>query len=365
MECGDGYAGVAVEQGRVYLMDYDKDKKQNALRCLSLANGGEIWRYAYNLTVKQNHGMTRVVPAVSDKFVVAMDPKCHVLCLDAVTGELLWSTNLVSEFGTTVPQWYAGQCPLLESNAVILAPGGHDALLAAVDLATGKNLWRSPNPRGWKMTHSSIMPMEFAGRRFYVYCASGGVAGISAKDGALLWETNSWKISIANVPSPLVLDGGRILLSGGYDAGSMLLQLRDQDGKLVPETVWRLGPKVFGATQHTPILHDGLVYGTRPERPIRLPGSGRQNSLGQPGGRSLRSGSISLCQRSFLRDERFGQTESCGSLAVALQPAGAGDGVAPATNRGGRWRWSAAVCWRATSPAWSAWMWRRPRSQSK
>jgi outer membrane protein assembly factor BamB len=208
--------------------------------------------------------MTRVVPAVSDKFIVAMDPKCHVLCLDAATGELRWSMNLVSEFGATVPQWYASQCPLLDGETVILAPGGHDALLAAVDLATGKILWRSPNPRGWKMTHSSLMPMEFAGRRFYVYCASGGVAGISAKDGAPLWETNSWKISIANVPSPLVLDGGRILLSGGYDAGSMLLQLRDQDGKLVPETVWRLGPKVFGATQHTPILHDGLVYGTRP-----------------------------------------------------------------------------------------------------
>ena len=50
VDCGDGYAGVAVAQGRVYLMDYDKDKKQNALRCLSLADGGEIWRYAYNLT---------------------------------------------------------------------------------------------------------------------------------------------------------------------------------------------------------------------------------------------------------------------------------------------------------------------------
>jgi outer membrane protein assembly factor BamB len=264
VECGDGYAGVAVAQGRVYLMDYDKDKRQNALRCLSLADGAEIWRYAYNLTVKQNHGMTRVVPAVSGKFVVAMDPKCHVLCLDAATGELRWTMNLVSQFGATVPQWYAGQCPLLDGDALILAPGGYDALLAAVDLATGKILWRSPNPRGWKMTHSSIMPMEFAGRRFYVYCASGGVAGISAKDGALLWETNSWKISIANVPSPLALDGGRILLSGGYDAGSMLLQLQDQDGTLAPKTVWRLDWKTFGATQHTPILRDGLVFGTRP-----------------------------------------------------------------------------------------------------
>jgi outer membrane protein assembly factor BamB len=80
----------------------------------------------------------------------------------------------------------------------------------------------------------------------------------------LLWETAAWKISIATVPSPLVLDGGRILLAGGYNAGSLLLQLRDQGGKLVPETVWKLAPEVFGATQHTPIFHDSRLFGTRP-----------------------------------------------------------------------------------------------------
>jgi outer membrane protein assembly factor BamB len=264
VKCGEGYAGVVVREGRVYLLDYDYDQKQNALRCLSLADGGEIWRYAYPMAVKRNHGMTRTVPAVADKFVVAMDPKCNVLCLDVASGELRWGLNLVHEYGATVPPWYAGQCPLIDSNTVVLAPGGRDALLAAVDLATGQPLWRAPNPHEWKMTHSSIMPMEFAGRRFYVYCASGGVAGVSARDGSLLWETSSWKISIATVPSPVILDNGRIFLSGGYNAGSLLLQLREQDGRLVPETVLKLPPEIFGATQQTPIFHDGHVYGTRP-----------------------------------------------------------------------------------------------------
>lgn len=264
VDCGEGYAGAAVRDGRVYLMDYNYDAKQNALRCLSLADGGELWRYAYTMPIKRNHGTTRTVPALSGKSVVAMDPKCHVFCLDSDTGELRWGLNLATEFGTIIPPWYAGQCPLIDGNAVILAPGGHGALLAAVDLETGRVLWRAPNPHDWKMTHSSVMPMEFAGRRFYVYCASGGVAGISASDGTLLWETTAWRISIATVPSPLVLEAGKILLTGGYGAGSLLLQLQDQGGKLVPETVWKLAPEVFGATQHTPIFHDGHLYGTRP-----------------------------------------------------------------------------------------------------
>jgi outer membrane protein assembly factor BamB len=263
LDVGEGYAGVAILNGRVYLLDYDRDAKQSALRCLSLADGKEIWRFSYPLTIKRNHGMTRTVPVVTGKFVVALDSKCNVLCLDAASGELKWSVSLVREFGATVPEWYAGQCPLVDGDKVILAPGGKDALLLAVDLATGKPLWQSPNPRGWKMTHSSIMPMEFAGRRLYVYCASAGVVGVDAKDGTLLWETSDWKISIATVPSPVPLPDGRIFLTGGYGAGSLMLQLHEENGKLAPETLFKLTAKVFGATQHTPILKAGHIYGIR------------------------------------------------------------------------------------------------------
>jgi outer membrane protein assembly factor BamB len=275
VDCGEGYAGPAVRNGRVYLMDYDYDKKENALRCLALSDGREIWRYAYTMPVKRNHGMTRTVPAVSDRFAVAIDPKCNVLCVDAATGQFRWGIDLVREAGATIPPWYTGQCPLIDGASVILAPGGPDTLLGAVDIETGKWLWRATNAHDWKMTHSSVMPMTFAGRRFYVYCGSGGVAGISTTNGAVLWETTGWKISIATVPSPLPLDGGKIVLSGGYNAGAMLVQLEEQGGAIVPRVVWKLPAETFGATQHTPIFHDGRIFGTRPD--------GRFVSLGVDG----------------------------------------------------------------------------------
>jgi outer membrane protein assembly factor BamB len=263
VDVGEGYAGAAVQDGRVYVMDYDRDKRQDALRCLSLADGREIWRYAYPNSVKRNHGMSRTVPAVTNKLVVAMGPKCHVTCLDALTGELRWGLDLARQYGTTVPPWYAGQCPLIEKGAVTLAPGGKDALMLAVDAETGKELWRTPNPHGWKMTHSSVMPMEFGGQRMYVYCANNGVVGVSAKDGSILWETTAWKISIATVPSPLILEGGRIFFTGGYNAGSLMVQLQQENGRFAAKPVFKLEPETFGATQHTPILHEGHIYGVR------------------------------------------------------------------------------------------------------
>jgi outer membrane protein assembly factor BamB len=289
-DLGEGYAGPAILGGRVYLMDYDRDKKQDALRCLSLSDGKEIWRFTYPVSIKRNHGMSRTVPALTEQRVVAMGPKCHVVCVDATSGELRWGLDLVRQYGTTVPPWYAGQCPLIQDGAVILAPGGKDSLLVAVDLETGKELWHSPNPHAWKMTHSSIVPMEIAGERTYIYCANNGVVGVSAKDGAILWETTDWKISIATVPSPVILDNGRVFLSGGYNAGSLMLELKKENDHLVPKTLFKLPAEVFGATQHTPIFYQDHIYGVRDDgklvcldlqgKPVWISDSGQQFGLG-------------------------------------------------------------------------------------
>lgn len=263
LDVGEGYAGAAVWSGRVYLLDYDRDKQRDVLRCLSLGDGAEIWRYGYAVAVKRNHGMSRTVPAVTEKYVVVLGPKCHVTCLESTTGKSLWSKDLVSEFGTVVPPWYAGQCPLIEEDKAILAPGG-DALLAAVDCATGQVAWRTPNPRGWNMTHSSVVPMVLGDRRTYVYCGSGGVAGVDAESGELLWETTAWTIKIATVASPMPLEDGRLFCAGGYAAGSVMLRLKAEGGKFTPEEVFRLKESVFGAAQHTPVVYDGNIYGVRP-----------------------------------------------------------------------------------------------------
>lgn len=263
LEVGEGYAGAAVLDGRVYLMDYDQEAKADALRCLSLADGKELWKFSYPLAVKRNHGMSRTVPAVTNQFVVSLGPKCHVSCLDAVTGKFQWGIDLVREYDSTVPAWYAGQCPLIDGDRVILAPSG-SSLMIAVELATGKVIWKTPNPRDWKMTHVSITPMEIAGRKTYVYCGHRGVAGIAADDGTLLWETPDWKISLATVCTPVPVPGDRIFLSGGYNAGTMMLGITGKDGKFTATPEFRLDAGVFGATQQTPIFHDGSIYGVRP-----------------------------------------------------------------------------------------------------
>ena len=266
IDLGEGYAGAAIRNGCVYLLDYDRDNEADAVRCLSLTDGKEIWRYSYPVKIKRWHGMSRTVPAVTDDFVVTLGPKGHVTCLDAKTGEFKWMLNLVQEYGTKLPQWYTAQCPLIDDGKAIIAPAG-DVLVMAVDCATGEIVWTTPNPDGWVMTHSSIAPMEFDGRRFYIYCGGstnvGGVVGVSAADGSVLWKTDQWKVR-TNVPAPVVVGPDRIFLTAGYgqyDSGCMMLRLVASDGKIVPQVEFSHGTDVFGSMQHTPIFYEGYIYG--------------------------------------------------------------------------------------------------------
>lgn len=265
---GEGHAGAAVYGGRVYLLDYDEDAGQDALRCLSLRDGEEIWRRSYDLRILRNHGMSRTVPAVTERCVVTLGPKCHVMAADAMSGDLLWTIDLVGEYGARVPMWYTGQCPLIEDGVAILAPAGDNVLMLGVDCRTGEVLWETPNPEQLDMSHSSIVPAVIDGVRMYVYSALGGMVGVGAdadNRGEILWFVNAWDRSVM-APSPVVFEDGRIFVTAGYGGGSMVLQVaRDSHGRFRADILRTIEPSQgLASEQQTPVVYDGYMFGILP-----------------------------------------------------------------------------------------------------
>ncbi|MBX7255732.1 MAG: PQQ-like beta-propeller repeat protein [Candidatus Hydrogenedentes bacterium] len=264
---GDGYAAPVVLDGRVFLMDYDVEKRMDAIRCFSLDDGREIWRRSYGINIKRNHGMSRTIPAVTKDYLVVMGPKCQVVCLDTATGDFRWGIDLQQDYGTTEPLWYTGQCPIIEDNKVILAPCGKDVLMMAVDCATGEVVWKTPNPHGWNMSHSSIVPMTLLGEKMYVYGALGGMAGVSGapdKAGKLLWEI-PWDAKVV-APSPVKVGEDEIFATAGYGRGSRLLKLAKTGDTMSVNVVYDKPPdQVLSCEQQTPIFLNGLLYGIMPK----------------------------------------------------------------------------------------------------
>lgn len=264
---GDGYAGAAVFNGCVYLMDYDVEKRCDAVRCFSLDDGKEIWRRSYNNNIKRNHGMSRTIPAVTPEYLVVMGPKCHVLCLDTPTGDFRWGLDLQRDYGTAEPLWYTGQCPIIDNGKAIIAPCGKDVLMMSVDCKTGQTLWSIPNPNQWNMSHASVILMTVAGKRMYVYGALGGMVGVSAEpgsEGKLLWESN-WDAKVV-APSPVKAGDDLIFCTTGYGRGSRMLKLIPDGETMKVEVLYDKPPTdILACEQQTPIVHDGLLYGIIPK----------------------------------------------------------------------------------------------------
>jgi outer membrane protein assembly factor BamB len=267
VELGEGHAGAAIYEGLVYILDYDEELRADMLRCFDLVSGEEIWRRWYNVLVRRNHGMSRTVPAVTEDYILTIGPRGHVMCVDRLSGDLLWGIDMEVEYGTEIPLWYTGQCPLIDNDIAIIAPGGK-ALMIAVDCATGEVLWETPNPNNWKMSHSSVVPFSFNGQKMFVYSATGGVAGIAAEGpdaGKILWETTQWNHPVV-AASPVCMPDGKIFLTAGYGAGSSLLQLYDNNENVEVQVLQSFRPgEGLSSEQQTPILTDGHLFGILPK----------------------------------------------------------------------------------------------------
>jgi len=259
-----GYAGAAIVAGRVYHHDYDEKKSDWRVHCRQLATGKEIWRFAENRPIRPNHAITRTVPGVDGRYVLSLDPKCVLHCLDAQTGKQLWRKNLVTEYKTAIPPWYNGQCPLIEKDRVVIATGGA-AIMVALDKATGKEIWRTPNPGNLLLSHVSIMPAVLGGVRQYLYGTLNGPLGISPSDGKLLWQFPR-KFNVAVAPSPLAVDGERVFMTASYDAGSVMVRVRQVGGTFRAEAVFDMKKNEWNSEVHTPIVYKGHMFAVGKKR---------------------------------------------------------------------------------------------------
>jgi outer membrane protein assembly factor BamB len=271
---GEGYAGPAIKNGRVYILDYNEKKKADMLRCFSLKSGTELWRRWYNVDLKRNHGYSRTIPAVTDKYVVTIGPRSHVMCVDPLNGKLLWTIDLEKEYGIpgrekgrVTPDFYAGQCPLIDNDIAIIAPGAK-ALIIGVDCKTGKVVWKTPNPDSLRMSHTSIIPMIIHGKKMYVYNALGGVCGVSADGddrGKVLWKTLDWSPNIV-VSSPIYLGNDEMAVFGSYGSGGARIKIiKNDSGFTTVVSEQHKSPEGIACEQQTPILSGDYLWDVLPE----------------------------------------------------------------------------------------------------
>jgi outer membrane protein assembly factor BamB len=263
---GIGYGGPVVKDGKVYLLDRD-DKVGDKMRCFDLSNGKELWSFGYDAPGSVMFPGSRSVPALDGNRLYSCGPYGNLYCIDINTHKALWNKNVWTDFGGgEIPRWAITQCPLVLGDLLILASQAPQAGVVAYDKLTGNVRWKTPSlgavgyvsPAIVKVGKEShvVMITASAGRG---ESASGGkVVGIDPLTGKVLWEYTNWQCGIP-VPSAVDAGEGRVLITGGYQAGAAMIKVEKKaDGSYSVSELYKNAD--FGAHTQPPVLYNGNFY---------------------------------------------------------------------------------------------------------
>ncbi len=261
---GIGYGGPAVSDGKVFLLDRD-DQVGDNLRCFDLSSGEELWNFAYDAPGSVMFPGTRSVPTVEGNHVYTCGPYGDLYCIDINTHRPVWHKNIWTDYGGgEIPTWAITQCPLIYGDLLIVASQAPRAGVVAYDKLTGKVKWTTPplGPVGYvspaigKVSGEDHVVMVTASGRGGG--EAGKIAGIEPLTGKVLWEYAEW---VCRIPVASAVDAGegRILVTGGYELGTVMIRVekKDDGGYDVKEL---LKTEDFGAHTKPPILHEGYFY---------------------------------------------------------------------------------------------------------
>ena len=182
----------------------------------------------------------------------------QIHCLSAVDGKVLWQKDFVADFkGKLMSRWGYSESPLIDGDLVICTPGGSEGTMIALDKNTGDVVWRT---KEWTddASYSSPIVAEVDGIRQYIQQTAKGVAGVSAKDGRLLWKVDVDGYKVAVIPTPVYHDRF-VYVTSGYNAGCAGIRLTKEGDNMKADTVYtnRNLTNQHGGV----VLIDGYVYG--------------------------------------------------------------------------------------------------------
>ena len=227
---GRGYSSFSIAGGKMYTMGLRGDRE--FVVAFDVATGKEAWATPHGSAFRNDRGDgPRGTPTVDGDRVYALGGSGDLSALDARTGKIIWSKNVLKEFGGSNITWGISESPLVLGNKVLVNPGGPDASIVALNKANGSVIWKSQSDRAG---YSSAIPVEINGGTQVVFFTAARAVGLDLKDGRLLWEYARPSNRTANVATPIVR-ANRVFISSDYGTGGGVVEIKP-DNKA--EEIW-------------------------------------------------------------------------------------------------------------------------------
>lgn len=222
---GSGYSSFSISKGRLYTMGSRGERE--FVIAFDVANGKEVWATPHGTTFDNDRGGgPRGTPTIDGDRIYALGGSGDLSSLDARTGKIIWTLNILSKFGGSNIRWGISESPLVIGDKVIVNAGGRDASIVALKKTDGSLIWKSQSDEAG---YSSGLPVQVGGTTQVIFFTGSRVVGLDVRDGKLLWEYAAPSNDVANIATP-VARGNRVWISSDYGTGGGLVEIK-ADGK--------------------------------------------------------------------------------------------------------------------------------------
>ncbi len=261
----DGYAGPAVADGRVYVTDRvpleGADGSERVL-CLDEMSGEILWKYEYECqyTVSYPAG-PRATPVIDEGRVYTIGGVGHMYCFDAATGDVIWQKHFPTDFATKLPIWGMAASPLVDGDQLITLVGGPEALVVSFDKRTGEERWRALDDPD--IGYCPPMIFNFEGKAQLIQWHPSAISSLDPQTGKVNWEVPFAIQSGLTISTPRQ-SGDRLFVTAFYNGPMMLKVSSDASGA---EILWRgkseseTDTDGLHAIMSTPIFDGTHIYG--------------------------------------------------------------------------------------------------------
>ncbi len=172
-----------------------------------------------------------------------------IYCLNAKTGTVKWSFNLVKDFGGRRPPWGYAASPVIFQDKLLIVTGAEDASLISLDTETGEVFWKKGN---YEAAYATPAVYENEGKVLVFHESGLSIHALSNGEEKSFYQHKT-RYGI-NAAQPINV-GKNILVSSAYGKGSAFIDFSSKVGN----TKWKTDK--VASQMASAIHHDGFIYG--------------------------------------------------------------------------------------------------------
>jgi len=256
-QLGQGHSSAIVDHEYVYTTGMSSE--EGYLFKFDL-KGTLVYKKEYGPEFTSSYFGTRGTPTIMGDKIYLLSGYGKLYCLNNETGDVLWSKDLIKDFGGKVIQWGMNETPVIAGKIIYITPGGKSNSIVALNRHTGDLIWSSPGT-GELTAYCTPLLFEHNGRKMLATHFESNLVGFDATTGKMLWKQSQPNEHSVHPNTPIYHEG-RLFYLSGYGQGGGMLEL-SPDGNSVKK-VWT--HKKMDSRMGAAVLVDGYIYGSGDSR---------------------------------------------------------------------------------------------------